>query len=367
MQKITLLFLLSAAFAALHGQDVMITGIFDGTATPGQYPKGVELYVLNDVPDLSVLQLSSANNGAAAPNPPESQLTGSAQAGDYLYLTNDGPDFQSFFGFGANQVVFAMNVNGNDAVLLYQNGTLIDCYGQVGVDGTGQGWEYTDGWSKRNHTNGPNVVFDLTEWQTAMNHLNGCATNLTCTGTNQHPFPLSVVLPVALTSFAGTPTKVGTELAWTTAHELNNDYFDIERSPNAKNWQPVGYAIGNGTTEAEQHYEFLDRNAPAGTSYYRLRQVDYDGAVNYYGPLAVRTSAKETIRVYPNPVAEVLNVRVGTPATVVVTDPIGREVLSHVVEVAGTVPLPTTGWRAGVYAVTVRSSSGTQTARVVKN
>lgn len=367
-KQLPLLFLLGCALCGtLTAQDAMITGIFDGTNSPGQTPKGIEIYVLNDIPDLSVLQVSSANNGDPAPDPPETTLSGSAVAGDYLYLTNSASGFQNFFSFGANQVAFAMNVNGNDAMLLYQNGVMIDCYGQPGVDGAGQPWEYADGWSKRNHTNGPNNAFDLTEWQVAMNDLNGCATNPTCTGANQSPFPLSIVLPAELTDFSGESTPTGNRLTWTTTLEINNDFFQIQRSTDAKTWTPLDELPGNGTTEAETAYTYFDRNVPAGMVYYRLQQVDFDGTSTFFGPISVRRSATDvSVNIFPNPVTDILTLEVPAASDISITDVAGQMVFRYQTEATDRRRISTSDWIVGMYFVRIRTDSGVRTERIVK-
>lgn len=176
----------------------------------------------------------------------------------------------------------------------------------------------------------------------------------------------TAILPVRVGYFEATATPLGNHLTWTTTTELNNDHFNIQRSPDAKTWQTVGRVAGNGTTEQETTYEFLDRSAPAGLNYYRLQQVDYDGAFEYFGPIVVRTSSKGTLNVFPNPTTDALTIVVDAPASVVVTDLTGQEVATYRVDATDRTTLATTAWEAGMYLVTVRSSTGTQTVRVVK-
>src|SRR5690606_27584493 len=74
---------------------------------------------------------------------------------------------------------------------------------------------------------------------------------------------------------------------WRTAGEENNDRFEIERSTDGINFITVGEVAGNGTTNTPLSYLFEDRNANALTPvlYYRLKQVDYNGAFEY-SPIA---------------------------------------------------------------------------------
>ena len=175
------------------------------------------------------------------------------------------------------------------------------------------------------------------------------------------------VLPVNLQSFSGHSEGGFNYLTWTTATELNNDHFNVQRSLDAKNWQTIGQVAGNGTTEERITYEFLDREAPAGLNYYRLQQVDYDGAFEYFGPITVRTAAASGVSVFPNPVKEVLNVQVQAPATIVIRDMNGRELVTYAIDGGDYHTVNTADWVAGTYLVSIRSQHGVTTERVVKH
>ena len=85
-------------------------------------------------------------------------------------------------------------------------------------------------------------------------------------------------LPVELTDFTGecSPEK-GVELNWRTETERNNDYFLVERSDAAMDFQVIDTVQGNGSTNQVKLYSYADKAAPFGTNYYRLRQIDFDG------------------------------------------------------------------------------------------
>jgi len=123
-------------------------------------------------------------------------------------------------------------------------------------------------------------------------------------------------LPVELLAFDVerlNPDKV--QLDWSTATELNNKGFFIERMLELENeFESVGFVEGQGTTVSTTNYRFVDENSYTGVSYYRLKQVDYDGTITYSEIRAV--SGHETqnttylnVNVYPNPVEDVLKVR----------------------------------------------------------
>lgn len=86
------------------------------------------------------------------------------------------------------------------------------------------------------------------------------------------------VVPVELTSFAGAFVGNNVELKWSTATELNNRGFEIQRSINGSQFATVAFVEGQGTTTEIQQYSFTDRNVESRVNYaYRLKQIDYNG------------------------------------------------------------------------------------------
>lgn len=145
--------------------DLIITGIIDGTLAGGT-PKAIELYVLNDITDLSQYAVSSANNGNLPPATFDFVFPNVAvAAGTYLYLSREILQFTAFFGFAPDYTdAQATNVNGNDAVVLYRAGAIVDAFGIVGTNGTGEAWEHTNGWAYRNDITSPSATFDPADW-----------------------------------------------------------------------------------------------------------------------------------------------------------------------------------------------------------
>lgn len=87
----------------------------------------------------------------------------------------------------------------------------------------------------------------------------------------------SVILPVHLIRFDVKKKKSNSLLTWNTASEINNDYFEILRSKDGRSFNKIGKINGNGNTNSESFYHFLDNNPLYGTNYYRLKQVDFNG------------------------------------------------------------------------------------------
>jgi hypothetical protein len=103
-------------------------------------------------------------------------------------------------------------------------------------------------------------------------------------------------LPVELLSFTGEVVDQDVELSWTTASELNNAHFEILRSDDGQAWYKVGRVIGSGTTMIPRDYGFLDSDPPVGTNYYKLRQVDFDGAYEDSRTISVEVLSEQWFR-----------------------------------------------------------------------
>lgn len=114
-----------------------------------------------------------------------------------------------------------------------------------------------------------------------------------------------VPLPVELIKFEGKPEQDKVKLSWSTAMELNNDYFDVERSSEGVSFEKIGEVKGYGNSISINEYSFTDAYPLSGVSYYRLKQNDYNGDFEYSHIIAVKNIAKSLIPsevdIFPNP------------------------------------------------------------------
>lgn len=110
-------------------------------------------------------------------------------------------------------------------------------------------------------------------------------------------------LPVELTSFSAVVKNGRTELNWVTAAEVNNAGFEVEKLSNGL-WSAIGFVEGNGTSNREHRYSFVDAHAK-GHSSYRLKQIDRDGKFTFSSIVeatAPMTAAEYSLsQNYPNP------------------------------------------------------------------
>ena len=151
---------------------LLISEVVDATL-PGGLPKYVELTNTGsdtlDLSGFSVAIYNNANTTFSAFN----GLSGTLMGGNSFVLSLEGGDspgngvFFDTYGFDPDSFNFGTVVNGNDVVALFEGPgtTLLDIYRVIGVDGTGEVWEYTDGFTYRNpDVTMANPVFDPSEW-----------------------------------------------------------------------------------------------------------------------------------------------------------------------------------------------------------
>jgi hypothetical protein len=118
---------------------------------------------------------------------------------------------------------------------------------------------------------------------------------------NGDNYTTTAQLPVEMTTFTARPEGSFIRLQWSTATEVNNDYFDIERSADGRVFEKIGHVKGASESLTEKSYEFIDKNPLAGSNYYRLRQVDFDGTAAYSPIVSADILMKDHIVLYPNP------------------------------------------------------------------
>ncbi len=112
-----------------------------------------------------------------------------------------------------------------------------------------------------------------------------------------------ITLPVDLLSFTGKCNHNKTDLAWTTASEMNNDYFTIEQSNDGNNWKEAGTVKSRGNSSGIQTYSFSADESANAFSYFRLKQTDIDGKFKYFDILRVENCQTHStaVNIYPNP------------------------------------------------------------------
>ena len=129
------------------------------------------------------------------------------------------------------------------------------------------------------------------------------------------------ITPVTLTNFSAHAKGNGVSIDWSTSQELNNDYFQVERSADgSSNWSVVATVNGAGNSQVAKKYNAFDASPLAGVNYYRLKQVDNDGKSSYSNTVAVKMQLQKTaISVIANPFYNTLTVNFISPTSEMVT------------------------------------------------
>ena len=224
------------------------------------------------IPD-AVQATSGVNSGAVDYTLADSESTPDGTA-DYLELDADGD--------GCNDVLEGAFTDGDSNGLLgsgtFGSGLTVDANGVVtsGTDGyTAPGTDYT----------------------------------------NLNAQPVCLSLPITLVHFDTKLHDSGVALNWQTAQEIDNDFFQIERSKDAIEFTSIGIEEGIGSSFTVQNYAFIDSLPLNGINYYRLKQIDYAGTFSYSLIKSIYFSQKliDKITISPNPVIDVLEIHNAIP------------------------------------------------------
>ncbi len=108
----------------------------------------------------------------------------------------------------------------------------------------------------------------------------------------------TTVLPVRWLDFSAQETNEGIMLKWSTASEINNNYFEIERSEDGLNFEFAGKVNGIGNANKISSYRFLDEVNPSRTWFYRLKQVDFDGKEEFSRTITYQSNVEQAPIVY---------------------------------------------------------------------
>ncbi len=180
-------------------------------------------------------------------------------------------------------------------------------------------------------------------------------------------------LPVELISFEGEATAKGNLLEWSTASEVDNDYFDVEHSLNGRDFLAITQVDGAGSSNEILDYSYLHSNPEIGTNFYRLKQVDYDGRTSYSEVISIKTTKSYAFDLSPNPVENILSLNFETldagEIKVTIYDVAGKVIREFQPQVAigrNTIVLDIEELAAGTYYVNVEQGLIGETKKMIK-
>lgn len=178
-------------------------------------------------------------------------------------------------------------------------------------------------------------------------------------------------LPIELLSFEARLVGEVVELTWTTATEINNDFFTVEKTLDGVDFVEVGQTDGAGNSNRILHYDDIDAAPYKGLSYYRLKQTDYDGTVSYSDLRPIEIKPKETnlkLLVYPNPAHQWVKVELSgweEPYLTEVYSAMGNLVLQETLSPVQN-QLQLSALAEGTYLIRVYANDEVLTRRLVK-
>ncbi|CAF3883025.1 unnamed protein product, partial [Rotaria sp. Silwood1] len=197
------------------------------------------------------------------------------------------------------------------------------------------------------------------------------SSSITGQGTFNVSIDGSAVLPVSLTQFSGEKKGTSNLLIWTTATEHNNKGFELQRSYNGNDFLKMNFIESkatNGNSATTLNYQFIDTKPFAGTTYYRLKQIDLNGKTNLSNVVAIKGDKVTNLTVtdvYPNPTAKLLNVVISSPVddkvNIVVTDITGKVVKTQSAQIAvgnNNSQIDVSNLATGTYLMKVMCSNG---------
>ncbi|WP_375449293.1 T9SS type A sorting domain-containing protein, partial [uncultured Nostoc sp.] len=158
--------------------------------------------------------------------------------------------------------------------------------------------------------------------------------------------------------------NLGAQLNWQTSLETNNDHFEIQRSRDAKGFEAIGRVQGKGTTNQRNDYSFTDVDMFDQVSYYRIKQVDFDGSTHFSTIISIsRQDSRQwpgSITLGPVPTSGTLTLQLSAGKTInelIINDLHGQRVVSHTVSQA-TTDVDVSFLPAGVYLLNVLTTDG---------
>lgn len=142
----------------------------------------------------------------------------------------------------------------------------------------------------------------------AGNGVTGTLGGFSLTGPNSNWVASNAPLPVEFLSFKALNTVDGISLDWETTQEINNSGFEIQTSSDLNNWEALGFVAGKGGVTEVNSYNFLHTSPKKGQNYYRLKQIDINGAFDFSELVSVYSSGLGVLNIYPNPSQSLLNI-----------------------------------------------------------
>ena len=178
-------------------------------------------------------------------------------------------------------------------------------------------------------------------------------------------YDMLTILPVQLLYFKATKEDAIVSLNWATASELNNDYFEIEKSNNGIDFSYLTKV--NVNNNSVQVYETKDSSPNDGISYYRLKQVDKDGTYKYIATASIEFNNKLALSFFPNPASEIIEVKVSQSnigSTLKIVNATGYQMLPDIILSQNNTTINVSNLTTGIYYIITTSANSVERSRI---
>jgi hypothetical protein len=187
---------------------------------------------------------------------------------------------------------------------------------------------------------------------------------------------VNIPLPVELVSFDARVEDNTVQLNWITASEVNNNFFEVEKSKDGTDFFAIEKIPGSGTTNQRNTYYAVDESPFSGVSYYRLTQTDFDGTKSYSKIITVHVHGgiAEPLKMYPNPIhnGDVLHfeyyAELEETVKISVVDAFGKMLETHSVKLktgSNTISLTPDFKAHGVYVIHLQTKTGKKAIKLL--
>ena len=342
--------------------------------------KALEIYNPTNAPvDLSNYRVVRANNGSLVIQ--DSLLMVGTLAPNQVYVIanpSSDPIILAVADVDTGTITF---YNGDDYMALEKNiasvWTQIDVIGVLGVD-PGTAWPVagvSNATGEHTLVRKDFIMMGNTDWAASAGTDSISSEWLVYPQNTFIYLGNHTIIPVELTSFAASVNGTSVNLNWSTATELNNSGFDIERKSSSSSWTKIGFVAGHGTTSEAKNYSYSDNNLGTGNYSYRLKQVDFDGTYEYSKAVEVEIVTPNNFELsqnYPNPFNPTTSIKFNMPEAgnvkLAVYNLLGQEVKTLVngFRTAGayTVNFDASNLSSGIYLYKIEMNNFTQVRKM---
>jgi hypothetical protein len=176
-----------------------------------------------------------------------------------------------------------------------------------------------------------------------------------------------IILPIDLLSFSASEINNKVYIKWSTATEINNEYFILERSADGRNYEEINRVPGAGHSNSVLNYSIRDNSPYYGINYYRLKQVDYDGKTTVFKAVSAYVDKRKEFIIHPNPANEhfIVDLPWHEHYNIKVTDINGRKVIEQN-ELSGNEKIETKDLPKGIYFIYITADEETYFQKLIK-